>query len=1216
MAQSEAADQPATIPLLSYQTALCIIPPPHLWQDVNRLRSLYDQAYGKWPPHINLVYPFVPTDRLPDAIQLIQQKLSDFKQTVYLHSGNAGFFRTRQDNTIHLTLENDAGKQGLIRLRSLVLEALGGDGSESRDYQPHLTVGQTKIEASHRDSLLNKANILPGIEWDLNQLVVLVREKNLSGGANEMKVWDTIALSGSNTAGDENIEQQLSLQTLQMAIECRAAHQISCLQPMPAYEFRPEEGVWVTDLRPTDRTTNLKHKSLVISSYNVLAEPGHPSARDRYATLADNILSKDGLADILILQEVCDEFLLFLLAQNDICRRYPFSSHGPPGEGGVPPLPSLQNIVVLSQQRFSWNWIPFEPKHKGAVILEMQDVAHFKGSKLLPLVIAAVHLSAGLTDPAADSKMSQLQSILSILAKEYPDNPSIIAGDFNFTTSQGTIQQYLKQNKISETTANRVIEVDDLLSLARYDDAWAVTRSDAPIVSDLAEGEYGATFNPIFNPLAAASAGQDARPQRYDRILVRQGEFLKIAGFNLFGTPESSTTGTSTRCGSDHWGIRARLLLGRGIIETDMQDSTSVSTSRLPQSIALPDSLGLTDDLLLYLQECGMLPGVDDVEKRENIMKKLTQLLTMPVQHSDGSSVKIPLALVPVGSYGLGSWNPGSDIDCSCVGSISSKTFFNLAAHRIRRATDSGIRIHRKIKAATGTMLELKAGDVHIDLHYCPAANLVDRLHEIPTLPRNDPIFDLPFISLMKIQPFREQELLRRTIPDMSIFSLTLRCIVAWAQASGIYSSKFGLLGGIHITMMLARLYGSLSAEIGRVTAPELLRAFFRYYARFDWENQMLDSPGCPHPYRRSQREPFVITTHYAPVINIGRAVSTPSLRIIREALTQTDRLLDEPGVTWSNALRGATLDNDNTGAEAFLRAHSNYIKVQVQYWAASLTRGNSLVGWLESRFFHLLNDIYHNIPDIHARIWPARFTNGDVGNTDEYQGCYLIGLERRDTTNQSSSSRLERKQLQELLQARLDQFMSRIAKGTDYYDPTVSCIFATLEKQTELGNLQLDNRSWGTIRDGDDDASDVSDESEDEENDEDEDDADNDEARAYLEEQRRAFPSAERKTQNQSQKAGSKPKSGNKLRPAADVISRLRWDPNIDIGDYIIGYEDRFLGVREMALSRWKSEQTHEEFIPQHRVTYFKRKSDGKRVWDRESRIDAVFGSGAGKGE
>ena len=36
---------------------------------------------------------------------------------------------------------------------------------------------------------------------------------------------------------------------------------------------------------------------------------------------------------------------------------------------------------------------------------------------------------------------------------------------------------------------------------------------------------------------------------------------------------------------------------------------------------------------------------------------------------------------------------------------------------------------------------------------------------------------------------------------------------------------------------------------------------------------------------------------------------------------------------------------------------------------------------------------------------------------------------------------------------------------------------------------------------------------------------------------------------------------------------------------------------------------------IPQHRIVYFKRVSDGEIIWDKRKKIDLVFGSGVGAG-
>lgn len=52
------------------------------------------------------------------------------------------------------------------------------------------------------------------------------------------------------------------------------------------------------------------------------------------------------------------------------------------------------------------------------------------------------------------------------------------------------------------------------------------------------------------------------------------------------------------------------------------------------------------------------------------------------------------------------------------------------------------------------------------------------------------------------------------------------------------------------------------------------------------------------------------------------------------------------------------------------------------------------------------------------------------------------------------------------------------------------------------------------------------------------------------------------------------------KLRTSSDVYNRLMWDPNVSKEEYIIGYEDRFLGIKEGSLASWKREVEDESFV------------------------------------
>lgn len=66
-----------------------------------------------------------------------------------------------------------------------------------------------------------------------------------------------------------------------------------------------------------------------------------------------------------------------------------------------------------------------------------------------------------------------------------------------------------------------------------------------------------------------------------------------------------------------------------------------------------------------------------------------------------------------------------------------------------------------------------------------------------------------------------------------------------------------------------------------------------------------------------------------------------------------------------------------------------------------------------------------------------------------------------------------------------------------------------------------------------------------------------------------------------------------------------------------MVGYVDRHAPeMMEMDVAAWKggvADFTDEEWIPQHRIMYFRRKGEegGRRVWDRKERLDRLFGSG-----
>lgn len=240
-------------------------------------------------------------------------------------------------------------------------------------------------------------------------------------------------------------------------------------------------------------------------------------------------------------------------------------------------------------------------------------------------------------------------------------------------------------------------------------------------------------------------------------------------------------------------------------------------------------------------------------------------------------------------------------------------------------------------------------------------------------------------------------------------------------------------------------------------------------------------------------------------------------------------------------------------------------------------------------------------LPELDVRIWPARFTDREIDTNNDgadYHGCYLVGLAKNPDAK-TATDKDARQLMRQSLDKVLDRFLTQLKTDEKNYDPNVCWIGVSLAKQSDVKHMRLDDREWGDY------APEMEPDSDDEEDTIE--DSDNDDNIPV----QRTIP--------QRPKPTSTPLSSTKLRPASDVLNRLRWDPSLDPGEYIIGYEDRFLGAKETSLEKWKTEQTDEEFIPQHRILYFKRRGgddgSGEVVWERATRIDKVFGSGASSG-
>lgn len=272
----------------SHDTALCLIPPPHLWGPVNTLRSLNDEKFTKWPPHVTLVYPFVKPEALPDAAEALSGlDLMPDGDDISMNLEEAGVFSHRRRSTVFIHPKSAGQEQRrLSELRNQIYRFLGWP--KGREYQPHLTVAQSEdAHAAWHQFLLEKARLVTPLSWNTHQLAILIRDPvspNKMTASRPMRLWGYIDLASKSLVRDP--VTLATIPDLPQDTNSLPSSQDTFRYDVVNTLWKPlADNLTGADVEPE------RPARLVVASYNVLAEFEWPPSSTRYPELVGNILS-------------------------------------------------------------------------------------------------------------------------------------------------------------------------------------------------------------------------------------------------------------------------------------------------------------------------------------------------------------------------------------------------------------------------------------------------------------------------------------------------------------------------------------------------------------------------------------------------------------------------------------------------------------------------------------------------------------------------------------------------------------------------------------------------------------------------------------------------------------------------------------------------------------------------------------------------------------
>ncbi|RVD89100.1 uncharacterized protein DFL_000121 [Arthrobotrys flagrans] len=1223
-------------PNSSPNTALALVLPESAMEIIQPLRSFYDAAAIKWPPHLNIFYPFVQPSSIESASDYLSEHLHTiFKIPLSIRFGSVEVLSGGKKRPSFLVLRPDKESEELIQD---FYELLSREFPEVRnavtrkEFKPHLTIGQ--VHGGNDGKIFHfkeKFEILCRAIGEVE--IGLATMQRIEGKMTYVRTWGVkeypIALSPECVPGTV---------VKRDAWTYKPAAYESGDEEDEGHESDGKEQV-VDKWEPLNVTEGTKTpgRSLALSTYNVFVDTDIiEKQNNRWWAICQKLIASN--STIICLQEVSDDCLAMIGNAWEVRQKYPYISHSP-----EKPLLRLRNCVVLSSVPFSWEEVSTGIQGRSICVSKFDQFGFYSTPSPIEsededapgppkiwqsLIIANVHLPAYHTDESVKTRTEYTDLIKSYLDTAYPSNPVLIVGDMNIP-NDASISYAVSHKIITESSGASYAA---LFPSASYADAWLTA----------GEGLDGNTFDPITNTLAFENAQHGSSipiaPQRYDRIYLRlQG------GDNLLIREARVVLDASVPPSSDHYMLTSRL----SFLDSSKQP-TPETLLPLPQT-TLQDS-----DLIDILKSNSCFPTPTETALRHQAIASLTaclnglpDLTSTPTTLADAA---FSLRLVPVGSFGLGTYTSTSDTDILAIGSISTPLFWRIAKQRIKKfrgepansatltSSDAlNVKIVRYVDATIPMLILLVGDKIRIDLQYTTAVSVLANFDAIPFQPLNSPLWNLTVPTLKKLQAWRDLLFLLSRIPNLAKYRLAYRFIKLWAEKKGVYSSKFGFFGGVHISLLLARISMLLPPT---ATASHLIAAFFTHYSTANWNDATIFMPGTGKVlrYQRATRDKMVILTINTPVINVAANATIHTVRTLSSELEKAAAKF-ELDATFTDVVGNFGDDSSKEipiGVNDFLEGYNRYIKVDVQFWGLNRQGGRALVGWVESRLVGLLVELGRQTPGLDARIWPGRFhevkprlVEGPEEDTEgtateekeeeirELRGFYLIALSPALTSAQMTKE--EKRNGEAAFAAVLRNFETAVTKHKEKYDPSTSWVSVSCVKPdefvTEKGNTaELDLTMVWDGGEADENGDGIPDD-EDSEEEEDPDIADLLIDGEEVEEEDDFFGSFRKgfKKNKNTSTTGAHKNSGPtaKLRPSHEVFNRLKWDSKYDASAYVIGYEDRFRGVLEIGVDKWKTEMSDEEFVPMHRVVYFKDRKTGEMLWDREKRIDKIFGSG-----
>ncbi|XP_022912441.1 poly(A) polymerase type 3 isoform X2 [Onthophagus taurus] len=264
-------------------------------------------------------------------------------------------------------------------------------------------------------------------------------------------------------------------------------------------------------------------------------------------------------------------------------------------------------------------------------------------------------------------------------------------------------------------------------------------------------------------------------------------------------------------------------------------------TSAISTAPPRPSDIAKTTELEEALKPYGVFESDEELNHRMDVLSKLYGLVkkwikdvsiarNMPESVADNVGGKI----YTFGSYRLGVYNKGADIDALCVAPrhINRSDYFTTFFELLRQQPE--VTDLRAVEEAFVPVIKMKFDGIEIDMLFAKLS-----LKEIPeNMDLQDDMLlkNLDPKCVRSLNGCRVTDEILRLVPNVDNFRLALRTIKLWAKRHGIYSNALGYLGGVSWAMLVARTCQLYPQAV----AATLVHKFFLVFSKWNWPQPVL----------------------------------------------------------------------------------------------------------------------------------------------------------------------------------------------------------------------------------------------------------------------------------------------------------------------------------------------------------------------------------------